>query len=249
MQIRDFWYNGAMNKYQVIYNDFRNKIVKGTYKAGQLLPKESEVGEIFDASKMTVKKAFDMLVNDGFIIKQRGKGTFVQEISPSEMELLAEANQFLGTTALNPKKNVTSEIYEFATIGVPVKVADKLNMKPDGKVYKIVRVRQIEGVPTVIEHTYMPVTVIPDLKLKNVHKSIYYYIEHILGLKIAIARRTISARKATADEAEKLQLKKNDPVVEVKQIGYLADGVAFESSTSIHRYDAYELEVVLHRKN
>ncbi|GAB2021548.1 GntR family transcriptional regulator [Pseudolactococcus yaeyamensis] len=238
-----------MNKYQVIYNDFRNKIVKGTYKAGQLLPKETEVGEIFTASKMTVKKAFDMLVNDGFIIKQRGKGTFVQDISPSEMEILAEANQFLGTSALNPKKDVTSEVYEFATIDVPNKVSDKLNMKPDGKVYKIVRVRQIDGAPTVLEYTYMPIAVIPDLKLKNVQRSIYYYIEHKLGLKIATARRTISARKATDDEAEKLQLIKNDPVVEVKQIGYLADGIAFESSTSIHRYDAYEFEVILHRKN
>lgn len=238
-----------MNKYQVIYNDFRNKIVKGTYQAGELLPKEADVGESFAASKMTVKKAFDMLVNDGFIIKQRGKGTFVQDISPSEMEILAEANQFLGTTALNPKKKVTSEVYEFATIRVPEQVADKLNMSPDEDVYKIVRVRQIDGAPTVLEYTYMPITVIPDLQLKDVKKSIYHYIEHKLGLKIATGRRTISARKATADEAEKLQLMANDPVVEVKQIGYLADGIAFESSTSIHRYDQYEFEVVLHRKN
>ncbi len=238
-----------MNKYQVIYNDFRNKIVKGIYQAGDLLPKETEVGESFGASKMTVKKAFDMLVNDGFIIKRRGKGTFVQDISPSEMEILAEANQFLGTTALYPRENVTSEVYEFEIITVPEKVADRLNMKPDGKVYKIVRVRQIDGEPTVLEHTYMPITVIPDLKFKNVQRSIYYYIEHQLGLKIATARRTISARKATADEAEKLHLMINDPVVEVKQIGYLADGSAFESSTNIHRYDAYEFEVILHRRN
>jgi GntR family transcriptional regulator len=238
-----------MKKYQVIYNDFRNKIVKGTYKAGQILPKESEVGKSFGVSKMTVKKAFDMLVNDGFIIKRRGKGTFVQDISPSEMEILAEANQFLGTTALYPEKNVTSEIYRFEMITPPVKVADRLNMNPEKQVYEIIRVRQINGAPTVLEYTYMPVAVIPDLKRKDVQKSIYHYIEYELGLKIASARRRISARKATADEAQKLKLMVNDPVVEVGQIGYLVDGTAFESSTSIHRYDDYGFEIVLHRRN
>lgn len=238
-----------MNKYQIIYNDFRNKIVKGTYQAGQLLPKETEVGESFGASKMTVKKAFDMLVDDGFIIKRRGIGTIVQDISPSEMELLAEANQFLGTSALYPKNEVLSEVFEFAKISVPEEVAGKLNMKSDGKVYKIVRVREINDVPVVLECTYMPISVIPDLKLKNVTGSIYDYIEHTIGLKIATARRKISARKATADEAEKLKILENEPVVEVKQIGYLSDGVAFESSTSVHRYTDYEFEVVLHRKN
>ncbi|SJZ76807.1 GntR family transcriptional regulator [Pilibacter termitis] len=237
-----------MNKYQIIYNDFRNKIVTGFYKGGEILPKETEVGKEFSASKLTVKKAFDMLVDDGFIIKQRGKGTFVQEISPSEIEILAEANQFLGTTALNPKQNVTSQVFVFETVTVPENVADRLNMNPKGKVYKIVRVRQIDGFPTVLEYTYMPVTVIPDLKLKDVQQSIYHYIEHKVGLKISLARRTITARKATKDEAEKLQLEENDPVVEVRQIGYLADGTAFESSTSVHRYDKYGFEIVLHRK-
>ncbi|GFH40789.1 GntR family transcriptional regulator [Lactococcus insecticola] len=238
-----------MKKFQIIYNDFRNKIVNGTYAAGQALPKEADVCETFGVSKMTAKRAFDMLVSDGFIVKQRGKGTFVQDISPAEMEILAEANQFLGTTALNPKKSVTSSVLHFETISVPLDVADKLNISPIEQVYDILRVRQVDGMPMVIEHTYMPIKTIPDLSLKNVESSIYNYIEHKLNLKIASARRTISARKATGEEAALLMLRKNDPVVEVKQIGYLADGVAFENSTSIHRYDEYEFEIVLHRKN
>ncbi|GFH43411.1 GntR family transcriptional regulator [Lactococcus hodotermopsidis] len=237
-----------MKKYVEISNYFRNKIVEGKYKANDKLPSESEVGAKFDASKMTVKKAIDILVDEGIVSKRRGAGTFVKSINPIEMEQMVMANQFRGTTALNPNHDVTSTVHLFETVKSPENVASKLNIAQNAPVYKIERVRNIDGKPVVMETTYMPVAIVPSLSLGDVESSIYDYLEHELKLAISTARRIITVRKATTLESERLSLEPHDPVAVVEQVGFLNNGSAFEYSFSVHRYDEYAFEIILHRK-
>ncbi|MGO2696632.1 GntR family transcriptional regulator [Bavariicoccus seileri] len=236
-----------MEKYIMISNDIRNKILKGTYQAGQQLPFEKELGAIYDASKMTVKKGLDLLVSEGLIIKRRGSGTFVKDLSQEEIERVSIANQFRGTTARNPDKSVTSKVLNFSVIKPPQLVRQKLNLEEDGFVYDIYRIRYVDGAPRVIEKTYMPISHTFGLKLKHVEQSIYEYIEGELGLKIQSAHRKLTVRKATEEEAEYLKLQAGDPVGIAEQIAYYDTGTAFEYSISIHRYDDFSVEMVLTR--
>ena len=236
-----------MKKYIMISNDIRNKILTGEYKANEKIPFEKELGVVYDSSKMTIKQALDILVAEGLIIKRRGSGTFVKDISPREMERLSVANQFRGTTALNPNKTVLSTILNFSIIPCPEEVQSKLNLTNESFVYDIYRVRFIDGEPTVMEKMYMPIDIIPRLKEKNIKNSIYEYIEEELNLVIQSGHRNISARKATDFEAEHLNMEKGDPVVVAQQIGYLDTGAAFEYSSSVHRFDSYSIDVVLTR--
>ena len=236
-----------MKKYIMISNDIRNKILTGEYKANEKIPFEKELGVVYDSSKMTIKQALDILVAEGLIIKRRGSGTFVKDISPREMERLSVANQFRGTTALNPNKTVLSTILNFSIIPCPEEVQSKLNLTNESFVYDIYRVRCIDGEPTAMEKMYMPVDIIPRLKEKNIKNSIYEYIKEELNLVIQSGHRNISARKATDFEAEHLNMEKGDPVVVAQQIGYLDTGAAFEYSSSVHRFDSYSIDVVLTR--
>ena len=83
-----------MNKYAKIRNDVRNKIISGKYKPGTLLPKESEMILKYNASKLTVKKAMDELVNEGLIIKRRGSGTFVKGLSTEDIKSSQPISRF-----------------------------------------------------------------------------------------------------------------------------------------------------------
>jgi len=236
-----------MQKYVIISNDLRNRILKGEFVANQQIPFEKDLCQMYGASKMTVKKALDILVSEGLIIKRRGSGTFVKDLNMEEMEKVMMANLFRGTTALNPGKDVISKILNFSVVTVPPEPAGKLNITPDSFVYDIYRVRHVNGQPKVMEKMYMPIDLIPGLKEKNVKGSIYEYIENELNLKLQSAHRTISVRKATDFEAEQLNLEKGDPVAVAEQIGYLDTGNAFEYSISVHRYDEYSFEIILMR--
>ncbi|MGI6155599.1 MAG: GntR family transcriptional regulator [Enterococcus lemanii] len=237
-----------MKKYVLISNDIRKKILEGVYQANEQIPFEKDLCVAYDASKMTVKKALDMLVTEGLIIKRRGYGTFVKDLAQDEIERIAVANQFRGTTALNVGKEVKSTILEFQVVGASDIVKNKLNMKEDYFVYDIYRVRYIDGRPEVMEKMYMPIDLIPGLKKSNVEGSIYEYIEEDLGLKIQSGHRRISVRKATELEQQYLEIEPGDPVAVAEQIAYFDTGVAFEYSISVHRHDSFSVEFILTRE-
>ena len=44
-------------------------------------------------------------------------------------------------------------------------------------VYKIIRLRILEGKPFILEHTYMPVHLVPNLKRSHLETSIYQYVK------------------------------------------------------------------------
>lgn len=239
--------NEKMKKYILISNDIRNKILDGVYQANEQIPFEKDMCVEYNVSKMTVKKALDILVAEGLVIKRRGSGTFVKDLSNEEMERVAFANQLRGTTALNPDKEVKSKILEFSVIDANDLVKNKLNIKEDSFVYDIYRARYIDGKPTVMEKMYMPIDLVPGLRKINIENSIYEYIEGDLGIKIQSSHRKISVRKATEIEEKYLELQPGDPVAVAEQIAYFDNGTAFEYSISVHRYDKFSVEFVLTR--
>ena len=236
-----------MQKYIFISNDIRNRILDGGYQANEQIPFEKDLCTAYQASKMTVKKALDILVSEGLIIKRRGSGTFVKDLSLDEMERITVANQFRGTTALNPGKKVSSTIINFSVDEADDHVRNKLNLPEGSFVYNIYRARYINDTPHVMEKMYMPIDQIPGLKKINAEGSIYSYIEEKLGLTIQSAHRRIHVRKATEIEAQYLKLEVGDPVAVAEQIAYFDTGAAFEYSISVHRYDEFSVEMVITR--
>ncbi|HFI0300839.1 TPA: GntR family transcriptional regulator [Streptococcus suis] len=234
-----------MEKYNVIANDVRRKILNGEYKANDQLPFEKDLCEVYEVSKMTVKKALDILVAEGLIIKRRGAGTFVKDLSVEEMEKMIVGSQMRGTSAYYPTRTVTSKVLHFEIIAASEKVANKLNIPIGSFVYDIERVRILDGSPLVMENTFMPVSVIPDLRLKHVEESIYEYIQDSLGMKIQSAHRNITVRKASDAEVQHLELEQGDPVGIVEQTGFLSNGTTFEYSISTHRYDTFSIEMMI----
>jgi GntR family transcriptional regulator len=236
-----------MTKYTQIANDIRNQIVKKMVQANEQLPFEKDLCIKYKASKMTVKKALDILVAEGLIVKRRGSGTFVKSISNSDMTRLLVSNQFRGLTALYSDHKVDSKLLEFVVVTSSKDVKNKLNLQNDEFLYNILRVRYLDTEPFVIENTYMPINLISGLKKQHAEGSIYAYIEDKLGLKIQSSHRTITVRKSTKMEQKYLNLEDNDPVAVVEQVAYLESGVAFEYSISVHRYDRFAFETVIVR--
>lgn len=236
-----------MPKYTYISNELRKQILSGEYMPNQQLPLEKELCERFEVSKMTVKRALDILVSEGLIIKRRGYGTFVKDLNQVEIQRLMMARQFMGTSALYEKGSVRSKVLNFSVDIASEEVSESLNIESGSFVYNIHRVRFLEGLPLAMEQTYMPIDVIPGLKLENVNASIYEYIESTLNANIQSAHRKITVRKSTSFEAQELGLEVGDPVGIVEQTGYLNTGELFEYSISTHKYDKFQVEFVLTR--
>lgn len=233
-----------MLKYEKIAFDIKEDILSEKYKPNEQLPFEKELCEKYNVSKMTVKKALDLLVNDGLIIKRRGSGTFVKDITEKEIQRIIEKKQFSGLTTTSIGHKVTSKVLEFKIINATKEIADILKIEEDEFIYFVHRVRYVDDKAVVIEKTYIPLNLIPGMKLADVKKSIYGYIKDKLSLNIQSAHSTVRAMKSDELDRKYLNLEKDEPILEVERVAYLDNGKVFEYSFSRHRYDKFEFKSI-----
>lgn len=231
-----------MLRYEKLAATLREEIAQGTYKKGERLPTTPELCRIYDVSNTTVKRAMDDLELEGLVARRRGSGVYVKQTEPApttKAHLQSTSQQLSGlTTELGEEQvRVESQVIDFSVVRPEAAVAEQLAMEPDEFAYQICRVRIAAGRPQVVEYTLMPIKVIPDLREATLHDSIYAYIEGELGLKIGSAHRTIKAVMPTPNERTWLQIGEGEPLLEVRQVAYLADGTPFESSISRHTSD------------
>ena len=63
--------------YHRIYAVMRERIVKDYYRSDVAIPSEAELAESFSVSRITIRKAMEMLTTEGLVTRTRGKGTFI----------------------------------------------------------------------------------------------------------------------------------------------------------------------------
>ena len=231
-------------KYQQVADIIRQAIRQGEYLPGRQLPLAKDLCVEFAVSRITIKRAVDVLVRDGLVVKRRGAGTFVKVMENSAVDKLSKFSQFGGFSEYYQGHNVHTEVLHFAIIHPLADVAEKLKISQEDFVYDIQRLRCADGEPVVIEYTQMPMELIAGLKEKHLKHSLYRYIEGILGMHIQSAHRTVRAVMPTEAEQKRLGITAEMPLLEVQQTAFLADGRPFEYSVSRHRGDKMNFKAV-----
>ncbi len=233
-----------MAKYKDIAEDIRSKIKSGEYIYGQKLPYEYVLCMSYHCNKETMKKALDILVKEGLIIRRRGAGTFVKDYDPATENSAAMFTRGL-TAKYKGKKKVTSKVIEFEVIPADEFLAKKLQIELGDFVYHIIRLRLLDDVPHLIDINYFPLSLIPNLKFEHLHGSIYEYIEKKLKLKIQSSHIMITSSLSTQLEQEYLGLTSKEPFIQEEQTSYLSSGQIFEYSLSRHHYKRFEFQTII----
>ena len=233
-----------MAKYRDIADDIRQKIKNQEYTFGQKLPYEYVLCMSYHCNKETMKKALDILVKEGLIIRRRGAGTFVKDYDPAMDNPVSKFGRGL-TEQYKGIKEVTSNVLEFEVVPADELLSEKLQIDVGDFVYHIIRLRFLDKVPHLIDITYIPISVIPNLKLQHLKGSIYSYIENVLKLKIQSCHLTIQAALSTPLEQQYLGLKENEPYIQEEQISYLSNGSIFEYTLSSQHYAHFEFQTVI----
>src|SRR5690606_24537717 len=81
-------------RYIQVYTAIRDWIYQGAYRPGSQLPTEGELCRLFGVSRITTRKAVDMLVDERLVVRQPGRGTFVVE-DLADAPVVADMEQLL----------------------------------------------------------------------------------------------------------------------------------------------------------
>ena len=179
-----------------------------------------------DASESTIRRDLNTLDANGQLIKVHG-GAILKNTSYS-----TEDDEVMQRRERN--KGAKEKIAKYAS-GL---------IEPGDFVYHIIRLRFLDKKPHLIDISYMPISLIPNLKLEHLKGSIYQYIEKELKLKIQSTHKTIRAHLSSPLEQENLGLKEYEPYIEVEQTAYLSSGIIFEYSFTRYHYNNFELQTV-----
>ena len=225
-----------MSKYQMIYQDLINKIKHKDIKPGSYLPSENELMKQYDASRDTIRKALNLLLQNGYIQKNKGKGSLVLDVDRiafpvSGVTSFKELQKTMQT-------DVETIVHLFLKEEVPDELKEDLYME-EGMVYHVERIRKIDGQKVILDLDYLNANIITGLERKHAENSLYEYIEKQLGLKISFARKEITVVKASKHEKELLDMQDYDLLVCVKSYTYLEDATLFQYTISKHRPDKF----------
>ena len=174
-----------MPKYEEIANTLRNRIKTETYPAGSLLPKQIELVKEFSVSRMTVQKALEILTLEGLIASKKGVGTTIlhHPFLTKDTSALSYYDR-LSAEMEKANRKLESRIIEFNVEFPDTAIQEKLHISEEEPVYNIIRLRVLDDNPFILEHTYMPIQAVPNLKKEIIESSIYQYIKNDLGIKI-----------------------------------------------------------------
>ncbi|MGL6166721.1 MAG: trehalose operon repressor [Fusobacteriaceae bacterium] len=227
----------AKSKYLEIYNFIKENINNGNYPPEKKIPSENQLKDIFSVSRNTVRKAIDLLSNDGFLSSVHGKGVFVIKKIPVNF-LLGGTESFKEVCLKhNLKYKTTISMFESIIID------DELNKKttlPIGEiVYHIVRIRKISGENVILDENYFLKNVVEGLTASIAMNSIYEFLEQKKGIKINGAQKIISLEPPSKNDIKYLDLNGTNLLAIVKNFVYLDNGTLFEYTESHHRSDKF----------
>lgn len=223
--------------YVKLKNELQEKIQQ-EMNIGDFMPTEKEIGEIYGASRETVRAAINELVKEGLIVKKQGKGTFVT--NKNTMQDVGRIYSWTEEMKLRNKKTGTSHL-EISEVAPSRKLKKALHLSDNDKVVCINRVRLIDDEPIVIMVNYIPEKLVPGLKEKGLNcESLYYKLERDYNIILVYAEEIITARFATSAEAALLQIPEESAVLNVRRTSFTEGNIPVEVVDMVARGDKYQ---------
>ena len=194
-------------RYQQIADELRTRIA--AVGAGRVLPSESELSAEFEVSRVTIRRALEILRDEGLVDARQGFGWYVSgEPLRQHLDELGTIEGQLERRGIRPERRVI----EFAYRTAPARVAAVLGTD---QVLRVKRLNLADGVPFAVVTVWCPAELSQHLSRRDVEERSFY---DVLGIPLRGATQTIGADSVDGADAELLQVPASSPVLRCERI-------------------------------
>lgn len=221
-------------RYAQIADELRARVEAGEYGAGRLLPSEAELSTGFDASRVTVRRALEVLRDEGLVDSRQGFGWFVAadpvrqslgRLGTIESQLAAE-----GVTSAR-------KVLDFRFIKAPPRVRSVLDVDT---VLRVRRINLADGEPFALVTVWCPEQYGAEVSRADIERRPFY---ELLDVPFGGAVQTIGAAAASKSDAELLGVLEGSPILRCERITKTIDDVPILFSE--HVFPAHLTEFVV----
>lgn len=221
---------------QILINE-----LKGTDRSPASSLTEASLIKRFHVSRAPIRQALKELVDEGYVVRQRAKGTFpvrgVNVRLPPALEL-GGLTRYLTEQGLKPSTRVTG----LARVEAPKEVMEALGLESPEELLCLERIIFVKGSPLAWARTYLctPPDFLPGKEELERIGSVFTLIEQALGVTFTRGEQHIWASAASRDEAQALDIKAGDPVLVIVTTMFTSDGQPGGWRRAVHRADDFK---------
>lgn len=221
-------------RYQQIADEVRTRILSGDYAKGSVLPSEADLGATYGASRVTVRRALEVLRDEGMVSARQGFGWLVDR-EPLRQNLghLATIESQLADSGIHPERRIVEYAFESAT----AQVRDLLGAD---QVLRVKRVNLADGEPFAVVTVWCPAELGQHLSRADVERSPFY---ELLDVPLQGATQTIGADAASTSDADLLGVPAGTPVLRCRRV--TTDTAGRPVLLSEHVFAAHRTEFVV----
>ena len=214
----------------------RGRIQSGEYPVGSQIPTENELCALLGVSRPTLRQALDTLAREGWLMRVKGRGTFV-----TEPKVAHESTRFVTGSRAESEKNhrtLRTRVLDLAVERAPEAAARELQLPAGAKVTRLVRLRHLEGyrnnAPVVYTTLYVPHKLFPDMAQLDFTDLSFYEVMAGRGLVVRHASRRLEVVLPPAEVAAQLEISPFEPTILITSTGLTGDGKRVEYTESYY---------------
>ena len=202
----------AIPKYQAVHDEILTRLMAGHYSIGTRLPTEDLLSKAFDVSRVTVRKALEMLVRAGYLTAKQGSGYVVATLSPSSSTCMASFTDQVLNEGRLPGAKLLGVENPTRTISAPVKELF------DEPLVLVERLRTVDGAPKMYTQTWIPKRLAPNMSAADFPEtgqgqSILRVLRQSFGIDWTTACETLDSVVANPEIAAQLDIAPNTPIL------------------------------------
>lgn len=186
-------------------------IIKNGLKPGDRLPSERAMCEMWKCNRSTLRSAIQQLIQDGKIYQKNGSGTYV-----AREKLLRDLQEISGLyqTATDAGRTITTKVLGICLCEADKTVGQKMKLPLGYKLWRLERVRNLDGIPVVLSKIYLDAVRFPDLNTWNLEEDgLYKILKEKYGVDPSCGHQKLSITYCDQEEAEHLQMQEGAPVI------------------------------------
>lgn len=235
--------SGPVPLYFQVSQRLRAAIEDGTLPPGSRIENEVKLAEDLGMSRPTIRRAIQELVDQGLLVRRRGVGTQVVMGRFARTVELSSLHDDLSRGDRKPSTRVL--LHE--VIPADAATAEHLDVAPGTELLHITRLRYTDGIPFARLENYLAPE-FTTLSREALEEFGLYQLMRGRGATMRVAKQTIGARAATAEESELFEVEPHAPVLTMSRTLYDDSGRAVEYGIHSYLPDLYSFEITLVEK-
>ena len=204
---------------------------------GAAIPSERQLSVDLGVSRLTLRAALDDLAREGYLVRKRGSGTYVQQPKISQQLTMTSFSEDMRHRGMVPGSRTLSLTRELAG----ARLGRFLNVSPGDEIVVVKRLRLADGVSMAIETLHIPAVIVPEVKPRDLEGSFYELLRSRYGVEIASASQMIEPTVTNEEESDALGVPLHSPAFLFERTSRDARGRTLEFVHSIYRGDRYRI--------